>query len=182
MGYNMFSYCNNNPIGYVDLTGHEPISIGVYLGGVAVGILGLYAFHTTAKLAEEIKTWVITTPRVTEYRDHSVYVLQDPDNKNLVQYVGRTIDPVTRYKQHKNDPVHPERKDYTMKVLVTGLKEREARLVEQMVISAYTLQYLDNARREIATRKVWKYNSYFTSVYNIIEGATEDALINLLLE
>ena len=178
----MFAYCNNNPMEYVDLTGHEPISISVYLGGVAVGILCLYAINIAVELAEEIKTWAIATPRVTEYRGHSVYVLRDPDNENLVQYVGRTIDPVTRYNQHKNDPNHPERKDYTMKVLVTGLKEREARLVEQMLISAYTLQYLDNARREIATHKVWKYNSYFTSVYNIIEGATEEALINLLLE
>ena len=68
-----------------------------------------------------------------------------------------------------------------MNVVATGLNEREARLFEQMLISTYTLSYLENSRREIASYKIDKYNVYIDAVQNIIEGATEEALKPLLL-
>ena len=180
----MFAYCNNNPVKYSDLTGDSPTAafvIGTLFAVAAIGILSVAAIDASVKLGEEIKTWVATTTDIKEYRGQSVYVLRDPNNNNLVQYVGRTNDPMRRYTEHKNDANHPERQSYSMKVVATGLKEREARLVEQMLISTYTLSYLDNARREIATRKISKYSGYFSSAQNIIKGATEESLRSLLL-
>ena len=51
-----------------------------------------------------------------------------------------------RMSEHKRDPLHPERIGYTMVVVATGLSTKEAKVAEQVLISAYTLSYLDNAR------------------------------------
>ena len=57
-----------------------------------------------------------------------------------------------RQTQHDKDP----RKDhlFPLEVKVTDLTLPEARAVEQVLISAYALENLDNARREIAVGNV----------------------------
>lgn len=66
---------------------------------------------------------------MSKIRDQSVYILTNLDGE--VRYVGRTNDPVRRGIEHKNDPLHPWRKDYTLTVVATGLTVDEARFVEQ---------------------------------------------------
>ena len=67
-----------------------------------------------------------------------------------------------------------------MIVVATGLSVREARIAEQSIISAYTLNYLDNARREIAVSNLTGYYDNMEAVIQIWGSVTEDELINLL--
>ena len=92
------------------------------------------------------------TAGIKKYQGHSVYVLKDPNDHYLVKYVGRTNDPGRREQEHKHDPVHPWREDYVMTVVKSGLTLEQAIAWEQVTISAYTLRYLENARREIAVK------------------------------
>ena len=67
-----------------------------------------------------------------------------------------------------------------MVVVATGLSVKEAKATEQVLISAYTLDYLDNARREIAAGNLPGYWDYMNSVTQIIGSVTEDELMNLM--
>ena len=84
------------------------------------------------------------------YKDEAQY------GKNTVGYVGRTNDLDRRAKEHERD---------SSKVclgkpiaVVTGLTIGEARIVEQLLISAYTLEALENHRREIGVNKLSSVN------------------------
>ena len=52
--------------------------------------------------------------------------------------------------------------------------------MEQILISAYTIQNLDNARREIAKGNVNGFKSKMNNIINIFGGATESELLNLM--
>ena len=51
LGYNMFAYCGNNPVNYVDLTGEFPLLaiIIITLGAIAGGIIGAAVADNTEK-------------------------------------------------------------------------------------------------------------------------------------
>ena len=129
--------------------------------------------------AEKIVAWVIAQTGEEEYDDNSVYVLIDPTNK-LVKYVGRTNDPVRRAYEHKHDSLHSWRQNYSMKVLVTGLSKEEAIIWEQTIISAFTLAYLENARREIAVKNTAKYYNYIDAVTEILTDIPADTIRDLI--
>ena len=67
-----------------------------------------------------------------------------------------------------------------MIVVATNLTVKDARLVEQLLISCYTLDYLDNARREIAVNNLPAYYNYMNSIKSLYSGIAEDELLNLL--
>ena len=69
-----------------------------------------------------------------------------------------------------------------MEIMVTGLTEDEAKLTEQTLISVYTLDALQNARREIARGNIIKYLDHSQRIIDIYKGFTEDELYNLLNE
>ena len=52
--------------------------------------------------------------------------------------------------------------------------------MEQATISAFTLDYLDNARREIARGKVAGFRSNMGAVVSIFGSVPEDELQNLM--
>ena len=178
----MFAYCLNSPVQYSDSSGtftrianpnagrfdaHSPGGGG---GGIILPLPSPALFDYLEEIADDVKTWVASQKGIKEYRDNSVYVLTDPMDNDLVKYVGRTNDPKRREWEHKNDLGHPWRKNYNMIVLVTGLTKNEAMLCEQFFISAYTVSYLENARREIAVRNISKYQSYVSAVTEIYTG------------
>jgi predicted GIY-YIG superfamily endonuclease len=95
---------------------------------------------------------------------NSVYILVD---KALdVHYVGRTNDPRRREREHKS--FLSTKKNYDMTVVMTGLDKNSARAWEQILISAYTLDALDNARREIAVANVGKFATEFNRAVEIM--------------
>ena len=198
LGNNMFAYCENNPINYSDPSGYCICSAvgsksdfafasvcpcgGCGAGGAGV-LITLEIISATADVieetAEKVIAWVIAQTGEEEYDDNSVYVLIDPTNK-LVKYVGRTNDPVRRAYEHKHDSLHSWRRNYSMKVLVTGLSKEEAIIWEQTIISAFTLAYLENARREIAVKNTAKYYNYIDAVTEILTDIPADTIRDLI--
>ena len=200
LGNNMFAYCLNNPVNLTDPFGLFSLGVsrrfsnevsnclfggmlgiafvgGIITAGITYGPTLAEAFEETA---EKIKAWVEAQATQEDPRDNSVYVLKDPNDGNLVKYVGRTNDTVRRGNEHKHDPVHPWRRHYVMIVVVTGLTKEQAISWEQSIISAYTLSYLENARREIAVKNVGKYQSYLCAVAELITGLPASDIYELI--
>ena len=190
----MYTYCNNNPVNKVDELGCTPG--GALLAGLSflgpVGLVVAAAIVVTAvvvvacvavdKTADAVKELVESTENIEkeDRENQSVYILTDPKDENKVKYVGRSSDPDRRKKQHDADPLHPERKDYKMTVVMTGLSVRGAKVAEQLLISAYTISYLDNARREIAVGNLSGYKGDMKAIIQIFESIPEDELRNLM--
>ena len=107
--------------------------------------------------------------RLLEMRDNTT---------NEVQYVGRTNNPVRRQSEHTKDPRKANLQP--LEVKFTGLTKDEARVMEQLLISAYLLDNLYNARREIAVRNVGGYAERIRNVISIFGGALEDEFLNLM--
>ena len=191
LGYNLFAYCENNPIGRVDANGNMAAEVGVAVSNwwnpvgwiaaaflvVEVVIVATAVYEVVEETAEVIKEAVEAIDNIVEIRDQSVYILTDPNDGGKVKYVGRTNDPERRMKEHKK---HPLKAGYEMTVVSTGLSIEEAKVTEQTLISTYTLDYLDNARREIAAKNLPAYNSYMGSVLQIVAGIHAEALMELL--
>ena len=199
-GNNMFVYCLNNPVNLIDPYGLFGLGVsqryrnqfsvcsfegiaGVALvgGTITTGIaIGSVLAETFEETAAKITAWIEAQVSQEEPEDNSVYVLKDPNDGNLVKYVGRTNDPNRRLYEHQHDPLHPWRNNYTMTVVVTGLTKEKAIVWEQTFISAYTLTYLENARREIAVKNVGKYQSYMGAVAEIITGLPVGEITNFI--
>ena len=193
LGNNMFAYCGNNPSNYSDPSGmcarclankhsdqvmastFETCGGDSFAGGAGVVPL---TFELTKETAEWIVAAVAVLQAVTMKGTHHVYVLKDANN--IVKYVGRTNDPKRREYEHQHDPYHPKRADYKMTVIASGLTLYEARLMEQVVISAYTIIYLENARNEIARGKIGQFKQYIGAVAEIFVGTTEQGIWGLL--
>ena len=190
LGNNTFAYCLNNPINLIDPYGcfglrlsqrlskdvstcsFDDIAGAVLVGctiaaSVAIGSVLAEEFEETA---EKIIAWVDAQVTKEDPRENSVYVLKDPSDGNLVKYVGRTNDPIRRLYEHKHDSAHHWRQKYIMTVVATGLTKDEAMVFEQMLISAYTVGYLENARREIAVKNVGKSRACMDATTEIITG------------
>ena len=100
---------------------------------------------------DEFVDAINSTPRNTD--DIFIYLHSDANELSFyykVEYVGRTIDPVRRQREHEKDPTKAHLKP--LEVKFTGLTKNDARTVEQILISAYTLDNLLNAHREIAAK------------------------------
>ena len=191
-GYNMFSYCINDPIRNIDSAGCMAVEAAVTAtnwwnpaGWVAAAILVVEVVVLVVTVcvaanetAEAIKDRVAVTEDIQDRRDQSVYVLTDPADGNQVKYVGRTNNPARRAREHKNSK--SPKSGYEMTVVATGLTVPEAQKAEQALISAYTLKYLDNARREIAVGNLQKFKKNIISVVELFRGLTEDELMNLM--
>ena len=65
-----------------------------------------------------------------------------------------------------------------MVYIATGLSVNEARVMEQIIISAYTKDCLLNARREISVGNIKGFVENIRNVCHLIEGVTEDELLN----
>jgi hypothetical protein len=112
------------------------------------------------------------------WRNNSVYVLYDA--KTDVRYVGRTgRNPADRYIEHTRDcKKQPWLRGFA--VFATGLTYNESKVLEQVLISAYTIQHLENARREIAAGRVDEFAEYLEKVCSLIEGYLESDFLDLM--
>ncbi len=189
--HNIFAYCHNNPVNYLDSTGKNPIAavfgaieaaaqafVMVAVVAVVVYVAYPYVASTVNRVAQGIQNAVNNAKNIVERKDNSVYKLVD--SAGQTRYVGITNNTERREKEHKNNPNHPERAGYRMDVIATGLTRYEARAVEQTVIAAFTLEKLDNARNEIAKGNLPKFRSEMGAVVEIFQGFNEDEVYNLL--
>ena len=67
-----------------------------------------------------------------------------------------------------------------MTVIAAGFERTEARIMEQVLISTFTLQYLDNACRKIAVKNIEKYRENIYNVIEIFSGAIESDILSLM--
>ena len=156
-------------------------SVAATASNVAIGAASLavvcFAASGISRTAEVVKDVAESTKCNGPARDQSVYVMRDKST-NEVQYVGRTNDPIRRQNEHRKD----SSKDHLgpLEVKFTGLTKLEARVMEQVLISAYTMDSLDNARREIAVGKISGFAGHMDNIISIYEGVAEDELLNLM--
>ena len=189
----MFAYCRNNPVNHADPAGLCGLCVagknsnqfmtdtGLGGGGGAILIpvmpLADAISGTIADTREKVIAYAETT-RKEEYNNQSVYVLLNSEGE--VRYVGRTNNPIVRGYQHRNDPAHPWRRNYIMQVVATGLSLEDARLMEQMLISAYSLVYLENARREISKGNISGFYDHVNGLAELIGGVSPEYLMVML--
>lgn len=101
-------------------------------------------------------------------RNYTVYCLIDPTTK-VVEYVGRTRDPIAREKAHKNNPL---RSHLEFNIVFEGLNELEARGLEQILIAYYgTLNKLNPANNQINGIRENNPNGslYMGAAYNFLK-------------
>ena len=191
--YNLYAYCFNNPINMADYTGNWPswgqiFTVVAAVAVVAVAVVatvatcgaaaptigvaagGISSVNTAAAIvsgtliANAVINAVENQTNCPDPHDQSVYVMRDKES-NKVQYVGRTNNPQRRQYEHSHDPSKANLQP--LEVKYTGLSVQEARIMEQALISAYTLKNLSNARREIAVSKLGSFSgnmSYFVKL------------------
>ena len=162
---------------------------GGIIGGISAGTAAAAASVATAALvtagvaATVAATVAVVTNAVenSSYRgptrDQSVYVMRDKTT-NEVQYVGRTNNPGRRQSEHAKDPKKANLQP--MEVKFTGLTKVEARAMEQVLISAYSLDNLCNARREIAVGNVGGFAGKIGNVISIFGGSVESEFLSLM--
>ena len=109
-------------------------------------------------------------------RDQTVYKLVQPGS-DTPEYIGRTNDPARRAREHAKSS---GKEGLELVPIATGLTKMEARAMEQVVISAYTLNNLSNARREIAVGNVGGFAGNMNNTIKLFGGLAEDELLNLM--
>ena len=206
LGYNLYAYCVNNPVMLGDPTGNwwslstvlltvavvlvvaavvvvaAPVllpTIGLTTAAATTVASGLMLLSLAAFTASKVinATEQSSTINPSQSNNQSVYIMRNKET-NAVEYVGRTNNPTRRQNEHKNDPKKANLSP--LEVKFTGLTLPEARVVEQVLISAYTLENLSNARREIAVNNMDGYRSYINSTKNLFGSTKEDELLNLM--
>ena len=146
----------------------------------AVGSAASTVKTVVSNIGTIIKERVGNTEKISsdKWSDNSVYIKKLKDDPTVIGYVGRTNDPDRREKEHYRD----ETKDdlLPLEVIATGMSKDEARILEQVLISSYILENLHNARREIAVGKVESAMKLMNNSIRLLEGFTNDELINLM--
>lgn len=155
LGYNLYAYCENNPINRTDKDGNFALlaGMGAALVGLGCVLLGAIAATPAVRNATYKVTRTVVNTMVdsmTKVKDlvqiksndtsWNVYTLVNPNikvnGKDKVEYVGRTKDLNLRAQQHKNNPF---RKGL---IMVTedehkNLYYERARGIEQALIKKY---------------------------------------------
>ena len=160
---------------------------GAVIGGLSAGTIataGMVALGATYVAAVSLTVAFVVgavesngTIQSNSAHNQSVYIMRDATT-NEVAYVGRTNDPVRRQLEHDRDPSKAGLDP--LEVKFTGLTVGQARVVEQVLISAYSLDYLRNARREIARGNVAGFNEEIEKINQLFNNASEDELLNLM--
>lgn len=148
------------------------ISAAATAATVATGAVIVAGVSATAAVVTSV---VENTSYQCPTRDQTIYKLVD--DRGNTKYVGRTNNPARRAMEHKRSA---DKSNLEMVKIVSGLTKVEARAMEQLIISAYTLENLANARREIAAGNVSGFAGKIENVISIFGGAIEDEYLNLM--
>ena len=156
-GYNLFVYCNNNPVNYVDYTGKSPFAMLIASNPAvaAATLLLITAFVFLAYDATHDQTlskafWdaidgtntndAVEQKEPESQKTYTVYRLVDPLTQKT-EYVGRTSDPVSRENAHKNSVL---RGHLTFIIIESNLDKETARGLEQYYMNYYHTKNTEN--------------------------------------
>ncbi len=182
-GLNMFSYCENNPVNLSDPQGDNPLaalaaSLAPYLAALAKAIMAALLAELASKAIVEAVKEVVKAPKSRDdYEGYSVYIMRNIED-NEVGYVGITKNPGRRQGEHERDINKAHLKP--LEVVFTGYTKAQARTMEQLLISVYTLKNLSNARREIAAGNLANFRNEIVDIINIFGGAVESEVLTLM--
>lgn len=143
--YNLYNYSANNPINMIDSGGENPAVIFLVDGVVAlvVGVVaGTVVYYGAKQLTVGVtgiaSKAITTTPKQNsksqkrkEEKSHTVYTLRNSNNK--VVYVGRTVNPEDRKRDHSKNI---ERQHLTFVMERENLTKAQARGLEQLIINS----------------------------------------------
>ena len=186
LGYNMYAYCNNNPVMYVDYSGEflGVLSlVGIATAALLLTITALVYDATHDKvlgnsLAEVVERTSQSDTSDVDSSGYTVYALKDSTGK--VEYVGRTKNVVARKNAHKNDL---NRKDLIFVPLEEGLSKQQARGLEQYYMMYYhTLNTLNKQNNQINGISLHNPNrsQYIDSGVKYLGNLVSNEILNLL--
>ena len=213
LGNNMFAYCGNNPVNYLDPAGTDliylsdyviyclcgaladlivainsiKVSIETALASMAVPIICFAAaavaviaivqlideLQDLCVMAEEVVAWAeaqvsAKTYSTSQLSNYTVYAIARKGTVKI-EYVGitKSYDSRNYYHQRRPNANYPV-EDYEMVPIATGLTYKDARALEQTLITAYTLDCLDNMINSIAKGKFNKFADEFNRMNSLI--------------
>ena len=189
MQYNLFAYCNDNPVGNRDSIGKFDVIVALALISAilftAVVAYETIIYYNSTNYSERLITmaneWVKSQGQNNNDRNQSVYVLRDAE-KNVV-YVGRTNNLTIRRNQHKLDP---SKSSLEMKEVESGLTREEARGYEQILMMHYITKeqgnYMKNQINGIAHGNIRAMGYFFSAVVNgaskYLSNSISDQILN----
>ena len=191
LGFNVYSYCENNPIMYSDASGHSLIGalvgIGAVIGSLTTGqlialgfvaLVGLQLIYTTTKIAVDTVVKQVEK-KISEdnFEDQSVYIMRNKYT-NVVEYVGRTNNPDRRQGEHDKDVTKSDL--LPMEVKFTGLTKKQARAMEQTIIASYGLSKLINRRNEISPNNVSNFATEAGHIAKLIGTVLESEVLCIM--
>ena len=186
--YNLYAYCSNNPVNYVDNTGEFPIaaSIGTFLltstAIFIVAVTSMCVKYTSSNSNEtnsidDLFTIAITDNDSNNVRNYTVYALKNP-NTGEIKYVGRTKNPVARESAHRSSLF---RGHLVFCILEDGLSKYEARGLEQYYMILYhtvnTSNPMNNQINGIASSNPNRF-AYFNATLKYLDNRISNEFLN----
>ena len=155
------------------------VPLAIASATAAVVTIGYVVYKAVTYMVEALQAmqWVdsvIAEGGVEDLRGTTVYVMQKKEDQKA-WYVGITNNYDRRKYEHqkKTTGKYPE-KDYNMIPVATSLTRQEARAMEQSLISAYTMEALDNQMNSIAKARWGEFVEEFKRAENLMSGLITD--------
>ena len=184
-GLNLYAYCLNNPVSFVDYSGQNPAVIAGAAGATGLGLLILVLLiHPLIDMLTLLITDVVEgvtglVEAIEEKRtaqEYTVYKLVD--STETAQYVGRTKDLKARKAAHERNP---DRAELTLVIIKDNLTMEEARGLEQYYMNYYHTLNRDNAMNNQIngiSPKNKKIKIYINAAKNYLGNQFDNAWLN----
>lgn len=180
MQYNLFMYCNGDPVNGADPSGHIAIESLIVDGLIIIGVCATVVItvnYARSDNGEALKGIVLSDISEIEERlfprDQNVYIMREGDAiKGEVRYVGRTNCLDRRAYEHSINPDHKTLK-MDQREVYKGLTKIEARGLEQVLMMEYYTKQSGNSLANQINGIGHKNKSakvYFDAAYNYVKN------------